>query len=117
MSLLQIAQALEASQFGTALRESLFWFPALNLVHLIGLTIAGGTIVFWDLRLLGVGLRRAPVSKVGASLLPWTWAGFAIMLVTVGVSFLGDGLRDVLDPRFEPLNDRTRGGDVGTSKT
>jgi peptide/nickel transport system permease protein len=43
--------------------------------------------------------------------------GFAIMLVTVGVSFLGDGLRDVLDPRFEPLNDTTRGGDVGTSRT
>jgi len=43
--------------------------------------------------------------------------GVAIMLVTVGVSFLGDGLRDVLDPRFEPLNDRTRGGDVGTTRT
>ena len=64
------------------LRESLFWFPALNVVHLMGLTIAGGTIVFWDLRLLGVGLRRAPVSQVGASLLPWTWAGFAIMFVS-----------------------------------
>jgi len=82
MSLLQIAQATEASQLGTALRESLWGFPALNLVHLIGLAIAGGTIVFWDLRLLGVGLRRAPVSKVGASLLPWTWAGFAIMFVS-----------------------------------
>jgi hypothetical protein len=82
VSLLQLAQAIEASQIGTALRESQFWFPALILVHLIGLTIAGGTIVFWDLRLLGVGLRRAPVSKVGASLLPWTWAGFAVMFVS-----------------------------------
>jgi hypothetical protein len=82
VSLLQIAQAIEASQIGTALRESQWGFPALNLVHLIGLAIAGGTIVFWDLRLLGVGLRRAPVSKVGASLLPWTWAGFAVMFVS-----------------------------------
>lgn len=82
MSLLQIAQAVEASQIGTALRDSLWGFPALILVHLIGLAIAGGTIVFWDLRLLGVGLRRAPVSIVGASLLPWTWAGFAVMFVS-----------------------------------
>jgi hypothetical protein len=82
MSLLQVAQAVEASQIGTALRDSQFWFPALILVHLIGLTIAGGTVVFWDLRLLGVGLRRAPVSQVGASLLPWTWAGFAVMFVS-----------------------------------
>jgi len=43
--------------------------------------------------------------------------GLAIMLVTVGVSFLGDGLRDLLDPRFEPLNDTTHGGGVGTSRT
>jgi len=82
MSLLQIAQAIEASRIGTALRESMFGFPALILVHLLGLTLAGGTIVFWDLRLLGVGLRHAPVSKVGASLLPWTWTGFAIMFIS-----------------------------------
>jgi hypothetical protein len=82
MPLLQVAQAIEASRIGTALRESQWGFPALNMVHLIGLAIAGGTIVFWDLRLLGVGLRRAPVSQVGASLLPWTWAGFAIMFVS-----------------------------------
>lgn len=82
VSLLHIAQAIEASRIGTALRESMFWFPALNFVHLMGLTIAGGTIIFWDLRLLGVGLRHAPVSKIGASLLPWTWAGFAVMLIS-----------------------------------
>jgi hypothetical protein len=82
VSLLGIAQAIEASHIGTAMRESLWWFPALNLVHLIGLTIAAGTIVFWDLRLLGVGLRHAPVSRVGASLLPWTWAGFTIMFIS-----------------------------------
>jgi peptide/nickel transport system permease protein len=39
-----------------------------------------------------------------------TFPGLAIMLVTVGVSFLGDGLRDVMDPRFEPLGDARSGG-------
>jgi len=43
--------------------------------------------------------------------------GLAIMVVTVGVSVLGNGLRDLLDPNFEPLTDRTRGGDGGTSDT
>ena len=59
------------------MRESMYWFAALNLIHLLGLLIAAGTIVFWDLRLLGIGLRRAPVSEVGKSLRPWTWGGFA----------------------------------------
>lgn len=65
-----------------AMRESNYWFPALNFIHLIGLLVAAGTIVFWDLRLLGVGLRRAPVSQVGKSLLPWTWSGFGVMFVS-----------------------------------
>lgn len=33
--------------------------------------------------------------------------GLAIMLVTVGVSFFGDGLRDLLDPQFETLENRS----------
>jgi len=65
-----------------AMRESNYWFPVLNFVHLCGLLVAAGTIVFWDLRLLGVGLRRAPVSQVGKSLLPWTWSGFGVMFVS-----------------------------------
>ena len=63
MSLYDVAKAIEASRMGTAMRESMYWFAALNLVHLLGLLIAAGTIVFWDLRLLGIGLRRAPVSQ------------------------------------------------------
>jgi peptide/nickel transport system permease protein len=42
--------------------------------------------------------------------------GLAIMLVTVGVSFFGDGLRDLLDPQFETLADAARGGHGGQGK-
>jgi hypothetical protein len=82
MSLLHIAQAVEGSPLSLAMRESNYWFPTLNFIHLVGLLVAAGTIVFWDLRLLGVGLRRTPVSEVGKSLLPWTWSGFCVMAVS-----------------------------------
>jgi hypothetical protein len=49
---------------------------------LCGLLITAGTVFLWDLRLLGVGLRSTPVSRVGQALLPWTWSGFCIMLLT-----------------------------------
>ena len=82
MSLLKLAQALENSGPSLAMRESIYWFPSLTLLHLLALLIAGGTIVFWDLRLLGVGLRHSAVSRVAKSLLPWTWGGFALLFVT-----------------------------------
>ena len=82
MSLLEIAQAVEASHFGTAIRESRYGFPGLIFVHLCGLLITVGTISLWDLRLLGMGLRSTPVSRVGKALLPWTWTGFVVMLAS-----------------------------------
>jgi hypothetical protein len=82
MSLFKLASAVEASYLGTALRQSAYWFPLLILVHVLGLLMAAGTVVFWDLRLLGFGLRRTPVSEVGKSLLPWTWGGFSVMLLS-----------------------------------
>ena len=82
MNLLTLLQALEHSEFSLGMRESQYWFPALNLCHMLGLLVAAGTVVFWDLRLLGVGLRTTPVSQVGKSLLPWTWAGFVVMFLS-----------------------------------
>ena len=73
------ARALEAAQFAMSMRESLYWFPVLIMTHVTGLLVAAGTVVFWDLRLLGFGLRGVPFSRVGDALLPWTWAGFTIM--------------------------------------
>jgi uncharacterized protein DUF6644 len=77
-----LALSIEASAFSTALRESTYWFPALVFVHVCGLLIAAGAIVFWDLRLLGIGLRSVPVSRLAAALLPWTWSGFAVMFLS-----------------------------------
>ena len=42
--LFHLAQAIEASDFGTYLRESQVWFPVLNLVHVLGLLVAAGTV-------------------------------------------------------------------------
>jgi peptide/nickel transport system permease protein len=37
------------------------------------------------------------------------YPGLAIMLTVLGFSLLGDGLRDVLDPRFRSLTRRISG--------
>jgi len=82
MTLLQAAQMLQASALGTTIRESEWWYAILNVVHILALMVAAGSIMFFDLRLLGFGLKRTPVSEAAASLLPWTWRGFAVMAVS-----------------------------------
>jgi hypothetical protein len=82
MTLLHAAQVLQDSALGTTIRESNWWYPVLNVVHVLALMVAAGSIMFFDLRLLGVGLTRTPVSEAAARLLPWTWRGFAVMALT-----------------------------------
>jgi hypothetical protein len=48
------------------------------------------TITVFDLRLLGVALRREPVSEVAERLLPSTWAAFAIMAISGTLLFTSD---------------------------
>jgi hypothetical protein len=81
MSLLRLAQILEGTAVGTAIRLGQWMYPLLIVTHVLALMMASGSILFWDLRLLGLGLKRTPVSVV-ARLLPWTWGGFTVMFVT-----------------------------------
>jgi len=49
--------------------------------------------VMFDLRLTGLALRNVPVSEVVNRLLPWTIAGFIIMVITGSLLFFAIPLR------------------------
>jgi hypothetical protein len=66
----------------TAVRESVWLFPAIETLHLFGLIAVVGSTALLDVRLLGLGLKRQRVSRLAERTLRWTWTGFAIMVVT-----------------------------------
>jgi hypothetical protein len=82
MSLLEICQWLQDTQFGTSLRESIWMFPIVEGTHVMALSLSVGTLLSMDLRLTGKFMKTQPMSKVSSSVLPWTLAGFAIMTIT-----------------------------------
>ena len=84
MSLLDFCRWLEKTPGSVALHESLWMYPIVESVHVLTLCLFLGTAVMLDLRVLGVAMRRVPASEVVRRLLPWTAAGFALM-VTSGV--------------------------------
>src|SRR5262249_54160477 len=57
-------------------------YPIVESVHVLTLCLFVGMSVMLDLRLLGIALRRVPVSEVTDRLVPWMVAGFAIMFIT-----------------------------------
>ncbi len=80
--MLSICQWIFLTRLSVALRESIWIYPILNVLHCVGILLVAGTIVVVDLRLLGFGVRRTPVSNVVGQVLPWTLSGFAFMLIT-----------------------------------
>jgi hypothetical protein len=82
LPLLHLCQWLQQTPISISIRESTWVFPILDAVHCVGIILVAGTIVIVDLRLLGLGMRRAPVASLVDQVLPWTFFGFAFMFVT-----------------------------------
>lgn len=81
---------LQDTRFSAWLRDSMWAEPIIETVHVLTLTVFLGFTVLLDLRLLGVTLRRRPVSEVIRQLNPWLIAGLAVMIATGTLLFCGD---------------------------
>jgi hypothetical protein len=73
-----------------AIRESSFGMPALQAVHLVGLTVMLAAILVLHLRLAGAGLAEWPLPDIERLLRPWALAGLTVMIVSGTVMFLGN---------------------------
>lgn len=81
-SLLHLCEWIYGTPLSVAMRKSVWVFPIIESIHVLGITVLVGTIAVFDLRLLGIIMKREPVSGIARQVLPWTWAGFALMFVT-----------------------------------
>jgi peptide/nickel transport system permease protein len=114
--------ALREAEFVTAARVVGVSDRSIALRHLLPNVLGPLTVVATfgvaqailleaSLSFLGLGVRP-PTSSLGEMInearapstlqgLPWIWlpAGIAIALIVLAVNFVGDGLRDALDPR------------------
>ena len=78
---------LQKTGVAVQIRDSLYAFPLLESVHVVGLSLVFGTIAVLDFRLLGIASTNRPVSRVMSDLLKWTWAAFALTAVTGALMF------------------------------
>ena len=48
---------------GVVVRESIWMFPVIEAVHLLGLCMLGGAVLLVDLRMLGLTMRKQSVAS------------------------------------------------------
>ena len=88
MNVSQMLQWLQETGVAIQIRDSLYAFPLLESVHVVGLALVFGCIAILDLRLLGVASTNRSVSRILSDLLKWTWAAFALTAATGALMFI-----------------------------
>jgi hypothetical protein len=91
--LLPLFNSLEGSAVGEAIRSSLWMFPVVEAFHLIALAVIGGAILVVDFRLLGLGLRSQPVSKLARDAQPWVVGSLVLMILSGFALFLSEAIK------------------------
>ncbi len=92
-TLLPMFEWCEASWLGQLVRTSVWMFPVIEAVHLLGLCLLGGSLLIVDLRLWGFGLGDQPIALVARSASRWLMAGVAVMLCTGFLLFMSEAVK------------------------
>ena len=87
MSLFRFFEWLGNTSWSIAFHESRYVFLLVLMIHVLTLSVFVGTALMIDLRLLGKAMTAVPVSQVMTRLMPWTEAGFLVMIVTGSLLF------------------------------
>jgi hypothetical protein len=83
-----------------ALHESLYMYAIIETLHVVAIALFVGSIAMIDLRVLGLALARVPVSQALRQILPWTVAGFIVLLLTGTLLFYAIPERTFHSPWF-----------------
>ena len=75
--------AIERSALATAMRQELWLYPSVEIVHILGFVTLVGSIAVLDLRLLGIS-RELPVRDLARHVLPCT-LGALLFIVPTGL--------------------------------
>lgn len=70
---------LENTPWAAGIRQSMWLYPTLEIVHIVGIVVLVGAAFMFDLRLLGVS-KNISLSNLSRHLLPWSARGLLLII-------------------------------------
>jgi hypothetical protein len=90
----------ENSSWSVAIRQSIWLYPMLEIVHIAGIALLVGPAIMFDLRLLGFS-KDIPVSSLARHLLPWSRRGLLLIVPSGLLLFITNAVTLWYDPLFQ----------------
>lgn len=91
---------LETSALGNLLRQSVWLYPMVEVAHILGFALLVGSILAFDLRLMGARAVLLPADALSRLLLPVAVTGFALAIPTGILLFITEATALVRNPSF-----------------
>ncbi|WP_276345490.1 DUF6644 family protein [Daejeonella sp. JGW-45] len=95
----RVADWLENTSWAAGIRQSLWLYPALEIVHIVGIVMLVGAAFMFDLRLLGFS-RNLPLWGMSRHLLPWSRRGLWLIIPSGILLFMTNAKSLSTDPTF-----------------
>jgi len=90
---------LETSALAVAMRQWLWLYPIVEIVHIVGFVVLVGAAVMFDLRLLGLS-RHLPVTGLAWHVLPWARASLVLVIPSGLLMFTAHATEMAENPAF-----------------
>ena len=100
MTILSACEWLQSLPWTSGIKESTWQFPVIESIHSLALAVMLWPAAILDLRLLGLVMRRRPVSEVASQFLPWIWTGFTVMILSGALLFASEAVKCYKSPFF-----------------
>ncbi len=94
-----VLKALAATPLSMAMREGAWLYPAVEIVHIAGFSVLVGSVVLFDLRVLGFA-RTLPVVALGNHLLRWALASVLLVVPAGLLLFTAHPVELAANPAF-----------------
>jgi hypothetical protein len=92
-SIVPALEWLEGLAWTTAIRESNWGYPIMEMAHVASIVAFAGLVIVMDLRLVGVAFAHTPPTQIQRRLFPWQMVGFVLSTATGLLLCVVDPLR------------------------
>jgi hypothetical protein len=90
LNLLPFIEWVASSPLSKAISTSTWAFAVIESIHLLALSVIGGSVLIVDLRLLGFGIKSRTLEEIARSAQPWFLGSWTVMIVTGVLLFVSE---------------------------
>ncbi len=100
-TLARFSSWLELTAFSRHLQTAEWVIPAVQTIHILAIAAVMGSMLLFNLRLLGVSGTDVPIVRVSRRFLPVIWVAFWVLLASGALMIAAEPGRSLLNPVFQ----------------